>query len=98
ILGILDADDVPPDLPFDRRRDLLFKVIPLKPELRLIILRASSLIDAHEVELPCAAAIESGLDGNAVANLPTKALSRLGPGNGSLAVCEEVRPLIVGND
>src|SRR5262249_36901889 len=71
---------------------------PLKPELRFVILRLFPVINAVNVEFPASAAVERGLDRNAVANLPVKALRRLRSNNGPLAILQEICPLVLGND
>ena len=55
------------------------------------------MIDAVEIELPGAAAINRRLDGDAVANLPAKTLGRARARNRALAVLEKGVPLVVGN-
>ncbi len=53
------------------------------------------MINAVEIELPGAAAIESSLDGDAIADFPMEAFGRAGAGNSALAVFEEIVPLVV---
>jgi hypothetical protein len=55
------------------------------------------VIDAVEVELRRAAAIESRFDRNAIANFPMEARGGAGAGNGTHAVFHEIVPLIVGH-
>src|SRR5215467_9273642 len=93
-----DADYVPADLALDRGRDPLFEVIPLEPELRLVVLGAGSVVDGVDIEFPGSPAVKGGFDGNAVADLPAEALCRLRADDGALAVLEEAGPLVIRHD
>ncbi len=53
------------------------------------------MIDAVEIELPRAAAVESSLDRDAIANFPMEACGRAGARDGALAVFQEIVPLLV---
>src|ERR1043166_3334888 len=57
IFRLIDADDIPSDLAFHAIGDFFLEIVPLKPELCLVILRASTVIDADEIELPCPSTI-----------------------------------------
>src|SRR6478752_2340501 len=77
-------------------RDLFIEPFPMEPELGFVISLAGAVIDAVQIEFPHAAEKRS-LDGDAVANLPAKALGGGGSGNGPLPVFHKVLPLLFRN-
>src|SRR6266404_7200332 len=97
IVGTIQAKDVPADLPFHAFRNFFLKIIPLKPELRLVVLRTLAVIDAHKVELPCATAVKRSFDGNPVTYFPAESLRCACTGNRTLTIFQKRTPLVVRN-
>src|SRR5262249_62328767 len=52
IIRIVDLHNVPPDLPLKGLRNALFKIVPLKPKLRLFVPGALSFLQTIKVEFP----------------------------------------------
>src|SRR2546422_6820342 len=95
VIGAIELDHVPSCRAFDGIGCVLVKVFPLQPELALVATRTLAVINAVEIELPRTAAIESSLDGDAIADFPMEAFGRAGAGNSALAVFQEIVPLVV---
>src|SRR5262249_52256780 len=72
-------------------------IIPLQPELGLIVLRALTVINTVDVEFPVPSAPNSGLQRYALADLPVKSLRRTSADDGPLAVFQEVVPFFIGD-
>src|SRR5208282_1589163 len=98
VVRIMDTEDVPADAPLIRFRHFFLEVIPLEPELGFVRLGLVAVVDADEIKFPGSAAVEGGLDGNAIANLPMEAFGKPGPGDGALTVVHEGFPLIIGDN
>src|SRR6266404_1554073 len=99
IVGAVEFQDVPADLALDEGRHTFIEVFPLKPELAFIAAGFVAVIDAVEIEIPSAVrAVKRVLDGDAIANLPAEALCDLRADNRSLAILDEILPLIFGDD
>src|SRR6267378_5789750 len=99
IVGAVELKDVPADLALDKRGHAFVKVFPLKPELAFVAARLIAVINAIEIEIPGAVrAIKRILDRDAVANLPSEALRGSRADYRSLAVLDEILPLIFGHD
>src|SRR5215468_3010807 len=96
IIRIVDLHNVPPDLPLKGLRNALFKIVPLKPKLRLVVPGAFSVIHTINVELP--GTPHGRLDGNAVADFPMEALHRSRADNGAFTVLQKRVPLVVWDD
>src|SRR6266446_31968 len=99
LVGTIELEDVPADLALDEGRHAFVEVFPLKPELAFIAAWFVAVINAIEIEIPIAVgAVKRVLDGDAVANLPAKTLCGSRANNRSLAVLDEVLPLVLGHD
>src|SRR5882724_4696505 len=99
IVGAVKLKHVPADLALYKRRHAFVEVFPLKPKLAFIAARLIAVINAIEIEIPSAVgAIECVLDRDSIANLPAEALRDLRADNRSLAVLDEILPLIFGDD
>src|SRR5712664_238415 len=99
IIGAIQLEDIPSDLALDEGRHTFVKIFPLKPELAFIAAGFVAVINAIEIEIPSAVgAIERVLDRDSIANLPAEALRDLRADNRSLAVLDEILPLIFGDD
>src|SRR5712664_1673756 len=99
IIGDIQLENVPSDLALDEGRHTFVKIFPLKPELAFIAAGFVAVIYAIEIEIPSAVgAVKRVLDGDAVANLPAKTLCGSRANNRSLAVLDEVLPLVLGHD
>src|SRR6266849_1389498 len=99
IIGAVQLEDVPSDLALDEGRHAFVEIFPLKPELAFIAARLIAVINTIEIEIPSAVrAIKRILDGDAIANLPAEALRDLCADNRSLAILDEILPLIFGDD
>src|SRR6266404_2955363 len=99
IVGAVKLKHVPADLALDEGRHTFVKIFPLKPELAFIAAGFVAVINAIEVEIPGAVrAIERILDGDAIAHFPSKALRGSRADYRSLAVLDEILPLIFGHD
>src|SRR6267378_2125633 len=99
IIGAIQLQDVPSDLTLDEGRHTFVEIFPLKPELAFIAAGFIAVINAIEIEIPSAVgAVKGVLDGDAIANLPAEALRDLRADNRSLAVLNEVLPLVLRHD
>src|SRR5882724_5949286 len=99
IIRAIQLEDVPSDLALDEGRHAFVEIFPLKPELAFIAAGFVAVIDAIEIEIPSAvSAVKRVLDGDAVANLPAETLCGARADNRSLAVLDEILPLIFGHD
>ena len=56
------------------------------------------MIDAVDIEFPRAATVESGLNGDAVTDLPVETFRGSSAHDGTLAILEKGVPLVVRND
>ena len=52
VIRRVKLDGVPAHLALEPLGDALFKIVPLEPELRLVVLLALAMIDAVDIELP----------------------------------------------
>src|SRR6266436_2908040 len=95
IVGAIELDHVPSRGALDGGGRILVEIFPLQPKLALVATRALAVIDAVEIELGGAAAIESRFDRDAIADLPMEARGRASSGDGAHAVLQEVVPLVV---
>src|SRR6266403_114491 len=99
IVRAVEFKDVPADLALDKRRHAFVEVFPLKPELAFIAARLIAVINAIEIEIPGAVgAIKRILDGDTVAHFPSEALRGSRADYRSLAILDEILPLIFGHD
>src|SRR2546427_7401553 len=99
IIGAIQLENVPSDLALDEGRHTFVKIFPLKPELAFIATRLIAVINAVEIEIPGAVrAIKRILDGDTVAHFPSEALRGSRADDRSLAVLDEILPLIFGDD
>src|SRR5208283_1959808 len=94
----VEPDVIPARLALEGLGDALLEIVPLEPELRRVVLWGPAMINAVDNELPGSAAIDCGLDGDAVTNLPAKALGRAGAHDCPLAVLEKGVPLVIRHD
>src|SRR6266403_878272 len=98
IIGAIQLENVPSDLALDEGRHTFVKIFPLKPELAFIATRLIAVINAVEIEIPGAVrAIKRILDGDTVAHFPSEALRGSRADDRSLAVLDEILPLIFGD-
>ncbi len=98
VIGAVQFEDVPAHLTLDSCWNLFLEIVPLEPELSFVLLAEFAVVNADEIELPCAATIKSGLDGDAIPDLPMEALRGLGANDGALTVFQEGIPLVIRND
>src|SRR6266404_3190672 len=99
IVGAVKLKHVPADLALDEGRHTFVKIFPLKPELAFIAARLIAVINAIEIEIPGAVgAIKRILDGDTVAHFPSEALRGSRADYRSLAILDEILPLIFGHD
>src|SRR5207247_2560219 len=76
VIRAIELDHIPSGRALDGSGCVLVKVFPLQPELALITARAVAVINAIEIELRRAAAVQRCLDGDAIADFPMEALGR----------------------
>src|SRR5215470_3989301 len=98
VIRAIEPEDVPSCSALNDAGNVLVKVFPLQPELTLVPVRFRRVIDAIEVELPYCAAIESGLNRDAISDFPMEAFCELCARHGALAILHKVIPLLVGHD
>src|SRR5712664_3009647 len=99
IIRAIQLEDVTSDLALDEGRHAFVEIVPLKPELAFIAAGFVAVINAIEIEIPSAVgAVKRVLDRDAIANLPAEALRDLRADNRSLAVLNEVLPLVLRHD
>src|SRR6202035_1651897 len=98
VIRIVDTKDIPANLTLDAVGNFFLEVVPPEPELGFVILRALPVVNAGQVEFPGAAAVERGLDRNAIANFPAETFRSAGTGDGALAIFQKVGPLVIRNN
>src|ERR1700686_4658113 len=95
VIGAIKLDHIPSGRALDGSGRILVKVFPLQPKLALVATGAFAVINAVEIELRRAAAIESRFDGDTVADFPMEARGGASAGNGTHTVFQEIVPLVV---
>src|SRR5712672_2612618 len=95
IVGAIKLDHVPSRGALDGGGRILVKIFPLQPKLALVATGLVAVINAVEIELRRAPAVESGFDRNAIAKFPMEACGGAGSGDGAHAVFHEIIPLLV---
>src|SRR4029077_15730813 len=95
VIGAIELDHVPAGGALYGSGSVLVKIFPLQPELAFVAARAVAVINAVKIEFRGAAAVEGGLDGNAITNFPVEARGGASAGDGAHTIFNEIVPLVV---